>query len=595
MEPTQENDRKKISSLISWLKKIIASFSSEEKRIFKILVIVAVASGAAFLWGAHRASLEAVPTHGGSFTEGIIGTPRFINPLLAVSDADRDMTALVYSGLMRLTSDDLLIPDLAQSYTVSPNGLTYTFTLRKNIFFHDNTPVTSDDVLFTVLKTQESSIKSPRRASWDGVSVKTDGPNIVIFTLKQPYAPFLENTTLGILPKHIWETVSAEQFSLSQLNVSAIGSGPYQIKKITKNAAGIPEQAVLSAFKKFILGAPYISTVTLKFYPNEQDLLLAYQSRAIESMSAVPPSLAETLSKNGKRLETSPLPRVFGVFFNQNQQPLFANAAVRHALNTVTDRKQIISDVLHGYGTPLMGPLPSGSLGYQSANKKQIDQDENARKAEAISILTKDGWKPNPKDGVLEKKTKKGTTRLTFSIATSDIAELKQAAEMLKKMWEAIGAHVTLQIFEIGDLNQNIIRPRKYDALFFGEIIGRDADPFAFWHSSQRLDPGLNIALYANMATDKLLEEARTLSEKQERVAKYQAFQNAVAEDIPAVFTYAPEFIYVIPDGIKGFSMGSITVPADRFASIYNWYIETDQVWKIFTKRGTVANKNSSL
>ena len=591
MEPAQENDKKKISSLISWLKKIIASFSSKETRIFKILVVVAVLSGGAFLWGVHRASLEIVPAHGGSFAEGIVGTPRFINPLLAVSDADRDITALVYSGLMRLTSDDLLIPDLAETYTVSPNGLTYTFTLRKNIFFHDRSPVTSDDVLFTILKTQENAIKSPRRASWDGVSIKTDGPNTVIFTLKQPYAPFLENTTLGILPKHIWESVGTEQFSLSQLNISAIGSGPYQIKKITKNAAGIPEQATLSSFKKFVLGAPYISTMTIKFYPNEQDLLLAYQSRSVDGISAVPPSLAETLSKNGKRIETSPLPRVFGVFFNQNQQPLFANAAVRHALNTVTDRKQIIRDVLHGYGTPLLGPLPAVSLGYREVNEKQINQDETSRKADAISVLTKDGWKPNPKDGVLEKKTKKGTMRLAFSIATSDIAELKQAAEMLKKMWEEIGAQVTLQIFEIGDLNQNIIRPRKYDALFFGEIIGRDADPFAFWHSSQRLDPGLNIALYANIATDKLLEEARTLSEKQKRVAKYQAFQNAVAEDIPAVFTYAPEFIYVIPYGIKGFSMGSITVPADRFASVYNWYIETDHVWKIFTKHKDTGDK----
>src|SRR3989344_4344981 len=190
MEPAQENDKKKISSLISWLKKIIASFSSKETRIFKILVVVAVLSGGAFLWGVHRASLEIVPAHGGSFAEGIVGTPRFINPLLAVSDADRDMTALVYSGLMRLTSDDLLIPDLAETYTVSPNGLTYTFTLRKNIFFHDRSPVTSDDVLFTILKTQENAINRPRRPSWDEVSIKTDESKSVIFSLKQPYAPF---------------------------------------------------------------------------------------------------------------------------------------------------------------------------------------------------------------------------------------------------------------------------------------------------------------------------------------------------------------------------------------------------------------------
>lgn len=513
-----------------------------------------------------------------------------------MSDADRDMSALVYSGLMRLSSDDTLIPDLAETYAVSPDGLTYTFTLRKNIFFHDNRPVTSDDIIFTVLKAQDNTIKSPRRASWDGVSVKTDGPHTVIFTLKQPYAPFLENTTLGILPKHVWESVTAEQFSLNQLNMSAVGSGPYKIEKITKNASGIPEQADLSSFQKFALGEPYISTLRIKFYQNEQDLLSAYQSRAIESMSAVPPPLAETLSKHGERIETASLPRVFGVFFNQNQQPLFTDAAVRRALNIVVDRKYIIDEVLKGYGTPLWGPIPSGSLGYQDLSGKQIASDASSRKNAAIDILTKDGWKPNASTGVLEKKAKKGTTRLAFSIATSDIAELKQAAELLKTTWESVGAQVTLRVFEIGDLNQNVIRPRKYDALFFGEIIGRDADPFAFWHSSQRLDPGLNIALYANIAADKLLENARTLSDKQERIKKYQLFQNQVADDVPAVFTYAPKFVYILPRDMKGFSMGSITVPADRFASIYQWYIETDHVWKIFVPRtDTKKQQTTSL
>lgn len=576
--------------MISRLKEIIASFSIKEKQIFKILVLTAVLSGSSFLWVLQRSFLETIPARGGSFSEGIIGTPRFINPLLAVSDADRDMTTLVYSGLMRLAPDDTLIPDLAQTYTISPDGRTYTFTLRENLFFHDRSPVTSEDVAFTILKAQESAVKSPRRANWDGVSVKTDGPDTVIFVLKQPYAPFLENTTLGILPKHLWETVTAEQFSLNQLNIAAVGSGPYKIDKITKNTEGIPRQAILSSFSKFVLGAPYIQTIRLTFYSNKQDLLAAYQTRSIDAMSTVPPSLAETLSKRGERIETAPLPRVFGVFFNQNEQPLFADAAIRRALNIMTDRSIIINEVLRGYGTPLFGPLPKGALGYQEEISEIDIADQDSRKKEALAILTKDGWKPNAKDGILEKKSKKETLRLAFSVATSDIAELKEAAELLKTQWEDIGAEVTLQIFELGDLNQNIIRPRKYDALFFGEIIGRDADPFAFWHSSQRLDPGLNIALYANITTDKLLEAARTTSDKQDRVKKYQLFQKEVAEDVPAVFTYTPKFIYAFPNAVKGFLMGSITVPADRFASVYTWYIETSRVWKIFN----TFNKNNN-
>ena len=129
-----------------------------------------------------------------------------------------------------------------------------------------------------------------------------------------------------------------------------------------------------------------------------------------------------------------------------------------------------------------------------------------------------------------------------------------------------------------------MIRQRKYDALFFGEIIGRESDPFAFWHSSQRNDPGLNIALYANITADKLLEEGRTIFDKKERATIYKQFQEEIAKDIPAVFIYSPDFIYIIPHKIKGLHTGIITVPSERFLDIHTWYIETDNVWKIFRK-----------
>ena len=149
-------------------------------------------------------------------------------------------------------------------------------------------------------------------------------------------------------------------------------------------------------------------------------------------------------------------------------------------------------------------------------------------------------------------------------------------------MWGKIGANVSVKVFEIGDLEQNAIRPRKYESLLFGEIMGRDPDPFAFWHSSQRNDPGLNVALYANIAADKLLEDARTTFDAEEREEKYIEFQNEVEKDIPAVFIYSPHFIYLVPDWAKGIEETSITVPSDRFSQVYNWHINTKRVWKAF-------------
>lgn len=183
-----------------------------------------------------------------------------------------------------------------------------------------------------------------------------------------------------------------------------------------------------------------------------------------------------------------------------------------------------------------------------------------------------------------ERKTKDGVEILSFSLATSDVPELKAAAQIIVQEWKSIGADVDLKIFETGDLNQNVIRPRKYDTLFFGEIVGRELDLFAFWHSSQRNDPGLNIALYANITADKLLEDARTIADYSKRLTKYEEFEQEIAKDIPAIFVYSPDFIYVVPENINGLELGSVTTPSERFLNVHQWYIETDSVWSFFTK-----------
>ena len=592
--------KEKISSLVAGIKFTIKSFSQKERSVFFVFVWILTISFIGILWNVNNYFLESVPAPGGSLSEGVIGAPRFINPLLAVSDADRDLTSLVYSGLMRATPDGNLIPDIAKSYEISEDGLSYTFTIREDAEFHDGKPITSDDVEFTITKALDAIIKSPKRASWEGISIEKLNEQQIKFTLKQPYSPFLANTTLGILPKHIWGKVEPEQFGFSKFNIEAIGSGPYEIANIKKNSSGIPEYYKLEAFSHFTLSNPYIKKLTLRFYPNEEAMLKAHQTKEVESIHAIPPKVATELKAKGARVETASLPRVFGIFFNQNQATIFTDKSVRQALNISLDKQRIIDEVLFGYGTVLDGPIPPGSIGYSPPSKKitilsEITDSEDTistttpetpslskNATEAIAILEKNGWIPNKEDGVMEKKTKKGTLRLEFSISTSDTGELKHAAEIIKEEWKNIGAKVNLKIFEIGDLNQNIIRPREYDALFFGEIIGRDSDPFAFWHSSQRLDPGLNIALYANITADALLEEARATSDAEARNEKYKKFEEEVKNDTPAVFAYSPDFIYIVPEKIKGFNVGSITIPSDRFLDIHNWYIETNSVWKIF-------------
>src|SRR4029079_11032839 len=125
------------------------------------------------------------------------------------------------------------------------------------------------------------------------------------------------------------------------------------------------------------------------------------------------------------------------------------------------------------------------------------------------------------------------TQALQFTLATANVPELRSAAQYLKNVWSAMGAQVSVQVYDQGDLSQNVIRPRKYDALLFGEVVGRELDLFAFWHSSQRNDPGLNIALYANKDADTILEQLRATRSETDRATLYKKFESELAADVP--------------------------------------------------------------
>jgi peptide/nickel transport system substrate-binding protein len=546
------------------------------KALFVVLFIFFVGSLGVLVWRLNQNFIVTVPTEGGSLTEGVIGPARFVNPLLAVSDADRDLTSLVYSGLVRVGPKGNFIPDLAKSYEVSEDKLTYTFHLKDNLRFHDGAPLTADDVRFTIEKAMDPAVKSAKRANWNGVSIEQPGPKTIQLTLKKPYPAFLENATLGVLPSHLWQNTSAESFPLHEQNLEAIGSGPYKLSKITKDSNGIPTAYELKAFSDFALGKPRLEKITIGFYKNEEELVEAYKNGQIDSLGSLSPALVKELEESDQRVVKSTLPRVFAVFFNQNHNPVFLDATVRKALNLAVPRQEIVENIFHGYAEPLEGI-------FTSTNDEPTKTDLVAAK----KMLTDAGWKLNDQ-GVMQKTTKASkdkpaaTQVLTFSLATSNIEELKQIAEKLKANWTALGAKVEIEIYESNDLNQNVIKPRKYDALLFGEVMGRDSNPYPFWHSSQRTDPGLNIAMYTNAKVDRLLEEARQTSGLEERNKKYFEAETEIKKDQPVAFIYSPYFLYLLPRNIMGVSLPTLTNPAERFVNIHKWYVRTDKVWKIF-------------
>ncbi len=565
------------------LKTIIDSFNTKQTVIFMSLFVVMAASTISILGSINKEFMEYLPERGGSLSEGIFGNPRFVNPILATSDIDRDLSTLVFSGLMKKTPSGDIVPDLAESYDVSEGGLTYTFKIRQDAMFHDKRPITAEDVVFTVEKIKDSLIKSPMQAVWNGVvATRSDSDTrTVVFKLTQPYASFLENTTVGIIPRHIWDGIDPETFSFSDLNLEAVGSGPYRIKDIDQNSKGVVEEIKLSLFNGYAGDMPYIKNINFNFYDSENAMVRAYRKGRIDQISSISPRNGKELALEGYEPTTATLSRVFGLFMNPNHNELFRSESFMKAVKLALDKDQIVAEVLFGFGRTIDGPVPLSLLNEENeeANASPISD----RIAEANSILENAGYKMNQTTGIREKDGKS----LRFSISTADVGELREASNLIKADLAKIGVDVSVKVFDVGTLNQNIIRPREYEALFFGQVIRNDTDLFAFWHSSQRNDPGLNIAVYTNSRADRLLEEIIGTTDDAVRDEKVAEFNDIVKSDAPAIFIYSPELIYMESGKVKNIELDHITNSSERFLGLSDWYIRTDAVWKFWNKKET--------
>ena len=550
----------------------LAAFSNREKQIFFGAMGLLVGTTIVLLLWVNKTFIVPVPTYGGTLVEGVLNTPAHINPLLAGgeigSEADRDIASLVYSGLLRANSKGNFIPDLAERYEISKDGLSYTFWLKEDLEWHDGKPITADDVVFTIQKAQNPALKSQKYADWSGVSVRAIDQHTVRFTLTKPYAPFLGITTLGILPSRLWQNMSNEEFPFSTLQTNPVGAGPFKVTNVSRDASGLIKSVLFTQNPLYALGRPYLDEIRFDFYSRNEDLVRAISDGTEESSYNIP----------AKNALTAPYARVFGVFWNQNEKKVFTRLEVRKALSLALDRQDIIDTMLGGYATPIMGPVPPG----ENVDQASVPLSKTPI-ADAAAVLQAAGWTYDGTQHAWKHSAAKQTLdRIT--LRTSNVPELKNVASAAKTQWEMLGIHVDIELYEPGDLSQNVIRPRKYEALLYGMVIGRDQDLYAFWSSQERNDPGLNIALYANKTVDDLLESVRGSADQKKRATDLQKIEDTIAAEYPAAFIYAPSFTYAVPNDLKGVILPQIITPSDRFATVAAWYRATDAVWPFFAK-----------
>lgn len=554
-----------------------------ERVLFLVSAVLCVLSLLAIGVRAYYRMTEVVPANGGSYTEGLVGTPQYINPLLSsLSDVDADLARLVFPSIFHYNDQQQLEPDVITNYVVSDDGLTYTFFLRSDVKWNDGERLDADDVIFTFSAIQDSLTKSPLRSSFkDVVAEKVDEYS---FTLKlsEPYAPFLSSLTFGILPEHVWYNIPLQNIRLTALNLQPVGAGPYKFESLTKDQAGNVKSIELVRNDDYYGKKPYINELHFIFYPDIATATTALENKNIEGLAFLPQSSrAEVEKKTGHlAFHSLRIPQYTGVFFNEKQSTVLQNGEVRTALATATDRDGIIRDVLGGEGAAIYTPILPGYAGYNPdvekyafdlEKSKQLLQDGGwvyPENAEAANAAGQGDFIPRQKDG----------TKLEFTVTTVDLPEYQQTLTMLKNHWQAIGVKVNIATVSPEEMQTQVIKKRNYDALLFGQIIGTDPDPYPFWHSSQQEHPGLALSIFLDRNINQLLEDARKTTNADDRAAKYVDFQNKLAADLPAIFLYNPLYTYAINEKVKGVNAEQyINIPSDRFSQIANWYVKTDR------------------
>lgn len=540
-----------------------------------LLSLILIAGSALVFWlvALSLSFTKSVPTYGGQYIEGIVSQPRYINPILAqTTEADSDLSALIYAGLFALGPDGMPVKRIASDYQVSEDGRTYTVFLRTGVLFHDGVELTAEDVVFTVQAIQEPSYQSPLRPNWIGVEVSAPEKYTLVFTLKKPYFGFLENLTVGILPKHIWQDIAPDRFALADYNLEQpIGAGPYQYVGSDRDAQGAILATRLAAFPRAFEGEPYISKLIFRYYPEEDVAIEALNQGEIDGLRGLSAEKIPLLSsKKQLVLHKLPLSRIFSVFLNTNKSVSLAYDEVRAALELATDRKAIIAAALDGKGSVASGPFLPFMFGYDAA--ASADTFDPVR---AAALLEEKGWKTRP-DGIRERD---GVT-LAFDLMVPDWPQLVRTADILREEWRSVGVDASVKVLTQADLQRSIIRPREYQALLFGQGYRLDPDPYSFWHSSQKNDPGFNYAFFEDKRVDEILLEARETLDVGRRMELYREFQEILHSENPAIFLYSPFHLYVLPQRIQGFTPLPVNNPVERLADISHWYIKTKRVKK---------------
>ncbi len=520
--------------------------------------------------------LVVVPAVGGTYTEGLVGSPKSINPLFApLNDVDRDLVSLIYTGLFRPGEQLEPVPDLAEKYQWSADGKTLDVMLRRDVRFHDGVPLTADDVVFTYQAAKNTAWRSPLAGQFRDIQIVRVDESTVQFQLPSPDPSFLMMLTVGILPAHIWEEIPDANAHLADANLRPIGTGPYQVSTFTRDSRGQILHFNLKRFGAYYGIKPLIDAVRLRFFVDRPSASSALRNGQIDGLAFLPWAEASDLRGESYLIRRIELPQETIAFFN-TKEALLKDVRMREALAQAVDPSEIAS-LVGEQVTAVTGPYPF--LDYATGTKPDLEA--------ARTKLDTLGWKV-PEGGTVRQFVGTGaaasstasTTQLTLKILVPTQPDLQKVAELLKRRWSLLGAEVTIQSDEPELLLRNALEKRDYQILVTNLLLPPNQDLTAFWASKNATGNGLNLSGLADRDVDTALDRIATVTSTEQLILAQKQFTDEIIKRTPALFLMRPVYAYLVSKRIQGTGDIRLIKPADRFLTISNWYIKTGWGWR---------------
>lgn len=496
-----------------------------------------------------------IPASGGIYKVASINNIRYIDPIFANNNTEISISKLVYSGLLKKKGNEYVF-DIAESLNKSADGLNLTIKLKK-AKFSDGSDLTSSDVAYTIELIQDSLINSPHHKDWKNIEVSIIDKENISLQLKASINNIEEALTQGIIKKSEWVTLPKGSLSLSNLNINAIGSGPYKLSNTVEQNKILNEVDLeINNNYKIINALPYIKSIVFKVFSDKSNIYSEIRKGENYTTLGVDPSeLAPILKDNGNiKIISAKMYRSFGLFFNPNNDKNLADISYRSDLRNSINIDKIISTVLGNY-----------------ANK-------------ASYIYNKNYDNPISNSYIINKNNYENRN---INIYTVNNPDLIKVANLIKDDWSKIGIVAQIKTSEIGEFHQDIVKNRNFSVLLFAVDTYNDNDIYNLWHSSGRVYPGSNITNYYSLTLDNNLEGLILLSnnnaDKQAVTTLYNNINDELYKNVAWVPLYNPYMIFTSDKDLKINSITHIYNTYEFLEGLDAAYINTEKVYSIFS------------